>query len=135
MSVKEKYALTDEGMRNVCLGAIWTTVTNLVVFAGIGFVFTIMSALVSRLTGSAVELGPWGMLGFDPLAVPVVGWFAILAVYLAVLFICERLQYYYQYGVIYKESGRQRIALAERLRRLPLSFSADATLRTSLRRS
>ena len=51
MSIKEKYALTDEGVRNVKLGAVWTTVTNLVVFAGVGFVFVAMSALVARLTG------------------------------------------------------------------------------------
>ena len=122
MTMKEKYALTDEGVRNVRLGAAWTTVTNLVVFAGVGFVFAIMSALVARLTGGAVTLGPWGRLGFDPLDVPVLGWMAVLAVYLVMLFVCERFQYYYQYGVIYKESGRQRVALAERLRRLPLSF-------------
>ena len=122
MSIKEKYALTDEGVRNVRLGAVWTTVTNLVVFASVGFTYVIMSAIVARLTGGEVELGPWGTLGFDPLAVPVAGWVAAIAAYLAVLFVCERLAYYYQYGVIYKESGRQRIALAERLRKLPLSF-------------
>ena len=122
MSIKEKYALTDEGVRNVKLGAAWTAVTNLVVFAGVGFVYLIMSALVARLTGSPVEVGPWGAIGFDPLAMPFAGWAAILAAYLIVLFVCERFQYYYQYGVIYKESGRQRIALAERLRKLPLSF-------------
>lgn len=122
MSIKEKYALTDEGVRNVKLGAVWTTVTNLVVFAGVGFVFVAMSALVARLTGDAIELGSWGTLGFDPLDVPLAGWVIALAAYLVVLFVCERFQYYYQYGVIYKESGRQRIALAERLRRLPLSF-------------
>ena len=122
MSIKEKYALTDEGVRNVLLGAVWTTVTNLVVFASVGFVYVVMSALVARLTGGAVELGPWGALGFDPLAVPAAGWAAAIAAYLIVLFVCERLAYYYQYGVIYKESGRQRMALAERLRRLPLSF-------------
>ncbi len=81
-----------------------------------------MGAFVARLTGGAVELGPWGRLGFDPLAVPVAAWAAALAAYLVVLFVCEWFQYYYQYGVIYKESGRQRIALAERLRKLPLSF-------------
>lgn len=122
MSIKEKYALTDEGVRNVRLGAVWTTVTNLVVFASVGFIYVIMSAIVARLTGGAVELGPWGTIGFDPLAVPAASWVAAIAVYLAVLFVCERLAYYYQYGVIYKESGRQRIALAERLRKLPLSF-------------
>ena len=122
MSIKEKYALTDEGVRNVKLGAAWTAVTNLVVFAGVGFVYLIMSALVARLTRSPVEVGPWGAIGFDPLAMPLAGWAAILAAYLIVLFVCERFQYYYQYGVIYKESGRQRITLAERLRKLPLSF-------------
>ena len=122
MSIKEKYALTDEGVRNVRLGAFWTTVTNLVVFAGVGLAYLVMSALVARLVGGPVELGPWGALGFDPLSVPVAGWLAALVAYLVVLFVCERLQYYYQYGVIYKESGRQRIALAERLRKLPLSF-------------
>ena len=122
MSIKEKYALTDEGVRNVRLGAVWTTVANLVVFASVGFVYLIMSALVARLTGESVTLGPLGELGFDPLSVPVAGWVIAIVAYLAVLFVCERLAYYYQYGVIYKESGRQRIALAERLRKLPLSF-------------
>ena len=122
MSIKEKYALTDEGVRNVRLGAVWTTVANLVVFASVGFVYVVMSAVVARLTGGEVELGPWGALGFDPLAVPVAAWAAAIVVYLAVLFACERLAYYYQYGVIYKESGRQRVALAERLRKLPLGF-------------
>ena len=122
MSIKEKYALTDEGVRNVKLGAAWTTVANLVVFASVGFVYVIMSAIVARLTGEPAVLGPFGELGFDPLSVPLVGWIVAIAVYLAVLFVCERLAYYYQYGVIYKESGRQRIALAERLRKLPLGF-------------
>lgn len=122
MSIKEKYALTDEGVRNVLLGAVWTTVTNLVVFASVGFVYLIMSALVARLTGGPVTLGPLGKLGFDPLDVPAPVWAVAIVVYLAVLFLCERLAYYYQYGVIYKESGRQRIALAERLRKLPLGF-------------
>lgn len=44
MSIKEKYALTDEGVRNVKLGAVWTTVANLVVFTSVGFVYVIMSA-------------------------------------------------------------------------------------------
>ena len=96
MSIKEKYGLTDEGVRNVKLGAVWTAVSNLVVFAGVGALFLAMGAFVDHLTGSA--------------ALP------------DVVFACERLAYYYQYGVIYKESGRLRIGLAERLRKLPLSF-------------
>ena len=29
MSIKEKYGLTDEGVRNVKLGALWTAVSNI----------------------------------------------------------------------------------------------------------
>ena len=109
MSIKEKYGLTDEGVRNVKLGAVWTAVSNLVVFAGVGALFLAMGAFVDHLTGSAAL----------PDAVP----YAIgLAVFAVVLFVTEYFAYYYQYGVIYKESGRLRIGLAERLRKLPLSF-------------
>lgn len=109
MSIKEKYGLTDEGVRNVKLGAVWTAVSNLVVFAGVGALFLAMGAFMDHLTGGA--------------ALPDVVPYAIgLAVFAVVLFVTEYFAYYYQYGVIYKESGRLRIGLAERLRKLPLSF-------------
>ncbi len=121
MSLKEKYALTDKGVRNVKLGAAWTTVTNLVVFGGVNLIYLAMNSLIARLLGTE-QTGLAGALGIDLLDLPAPALIAIAAVYLVVLFICERFQYYYQYGVIYKESGRQRIGLAERLRKLPLSF-------------
>ncbi len=109
MSIKEKYGLTDEGVRNVKLGAVWTAVSNLAVFAGVGALFLAMGAFMDHLTGGAVL----------PDIVP----YAIgLVVFAVVLFATEYFAYYYQYGVIYKESGRLRIGLAERLRKLPLSF-------------
>ena len=42
-----------------------------------------------------------------------------LVAFIVVLFFAEYQAYHYQYGVIYQESGRQRIALAERLREAP----------------
>ena len=109
MSIKEKYALTDEGVRNVKLGAIWTAVSNLVVFAGMGIIFLAMSQFVASLTEGA------------PL--PDIMPYAIgLAAFILILFFTEDKAYHYQYGVIYQESGRQRIGLAERLRKLPQAF-------------
>ena len=109
MSIKEKYGLTDEGVRNVKLGALWTAVSNLVVFAGVGALFLAMGAFMDHLAGGA--------------ALPDIVPYAIgLIVFVVVLFFTEYFAYYYQYGVIYKESGRLRIGLAERLRKLPLSF-------------
>ncbi|MDN0063765.1 ABC transporter transmembrane domain-containing protein [Collinsella ihumii] len=109
MSIKEKYALTVEGVRNVKLGAAWTAAANIAVFAGVGIIYMLMDAFMAHLTdGAALP---------DPLP-----YLAGLAVFIIALFVAEYYAYYYQYGVIYKESGRQRINLAERLRKLPLSF-------------
>ena len=109
MSIQEKYALTDEGVRNVKLGAFWTAASNLAIFGGVGIIYTLGSDFVAHLTEGA--------------ALPGIGSYApAIAVFAVVLFVTEHLAYYYQYGVIYKESGRQRIGLAERLRKLPLSF-------------
>ncbi len=109
MSIKRKYALTDEGVRNVRLGAAWTAAANLVVFAGVGILYLLVGQFTAHLTEGAPLPELW------PYAVGLVA-------FIALLFVTEWFQYTYQYGVIYKESGRQRIALAERLRRLPLSF-------------
>ena len=109
MSIQEKYALTDEGMRNVKLGTVWTAASNLVIFGGVGIIYKLMESLVAHLTQGT------------PLPAPAPYALAV-AVFAVVLFVTEYWAYYYQYGVIYKESGRQRIGLAERLRKLPLSF-------------
>ncbi len=103
MSIQEKYALTDEGMRNVKLGAVWTAAANLVVFGGVGALYLLMGELVAHLTEGAPlpDLLPYA---------------AGLVAFAVALFVAEYWAYYYQYGVIYKESGRQRIGLAERLR-------------------
>lgn len=109
MSIEEKYGLTDEGVRNVKLGAAWTAVSNVAVFAGVGILFLAMGAFVDHAISGAPlpDLLPY-LMG--------------LVVFIVALFVTEYFAYYYQYGVIYNESGRQRIGLAERLRKLPLSF-------------
>lgn len=53
MSIQEKYALTDEGMRNVKLGTVWTAASNLVIFGGVGIVYLLMEALMAHLTEGA----------------------------------------------------------------------------------
>ena len=109
MSIKEKYALTDEGLKNVKLGAVWTAAANITVFAGVGVIYLIAEAFIEHVTEGVPlpALAPYA---------------AALVAFIVVLFVAEYAAYYYQYGVIYKESGRQRIGLAEQLRKLPLSF-------------
>lgn len=122
MSIKEKYALTDEGAKNVKIGAAWTAASNLVIFGGVGILYAVMDALVNHLTDDLPLPGLLGGPALTMMGVTLPPLAVLVAAFLAALFVTEYFAYYYQYGVIYKESGRQRIGLAERLRKLPLSF-------------
>lgn len=108
-SFKEKYFLSDKGMSGVKRGVFWTCITNLVTMAGMAFLFQVMDGFVKHLS-EGTDL---------PGAVP----FAIgLVVFFAALLLSNWQQYYYSYCIYYEECGNQRIEIAERLRKLPLSF-------------
>ena len=113
--LKEKYALTDEGVHNVRLGIVWTTISNLAVFAGVIVFYLLMQQLMAHVVDGAP------LPGLAPYA-------GGLVAFVVVLYVTEYYAYYYQYGVIYTESGRQRINLAERLRKLPFSFFGQRDL-------
>ena len=108
-SFKKKYFLSDKGIAGVKRGIFWTTLTNLVIMAGMGFLFLTMAGFIDRLTTGA-DL---------PSVLPIAGG---LVVFLVLLFASNWQQYYYCYCIFYEECGNQRIDIAERLRRLPLSF-------------
>ena len=106
---KQKYLLSDSAYAGMKRGIFWTTATNLVTMAGIGFLFYTMAGFVAHLTDDAAlpELAPTA-LG--------------LVIFIVALFFCNWQQYNNTYCVFYKECGQQRIDIAERLRKLPLSF-------------
>ena len=106
---KQKYLLSDSAYAGMKRGILWTTITNLVTMAGIGFLFYTMAGFVAHLTDGA-PLPSAGLV--------IVG----LIVFIAALFFCNWQQYNTTYCVFYKECGQQRIDIAERLRKLPLSF-------------
>lgn len=108
---KRKYALSDKGISNVKKGAFWTVIVNLVVMSGMGILYYLMLNLMDSLTkGTALN-------------------FALLfiistLVFIALSFITHLQQYRATYGLVYREVKTMRIGLAERLRKLPLSFFA-----------
>ena len=108
-SFKKKYALSDRGMKIVVLGTLWTTLTNLIIMAGTASLLLVMNAFVEHLTAGA------------PLP-KVLPYLAGLLVFAFILFGTSWFQYSYSYGAVFSQTGTQRIDLAERLRKLPLSF-------------
>ena len=107
---REKYLLSDNAYAGMRRGIFWTTATNLVTMGGIGFLFYAMDGFVAHLTdGAELPSLPAVALG-------------LVAAFAVALFLCNWQQYNNTYCVFYRESGQQRIGIAERLRKLPLSF-------------
>ena len=113
--LQKKYALSAHGADNTVKGIVWTVITNLVVFGGIGILYFVMSGLV----GTLVDGTPLPSLATWTLAVAAFG---------VVSFGLHYMQYHYTYSVVYEEVGSVRTSLAERLRELPLDFFAPRDL-------
>ena len=113
-NLKRKYALTDNGVRNTKLAMLWTVIVNMVVMGGMGILYLMMKGYMETLTdGAALP----GML------------FGGLVIAFVVLSLITHLQQYkYTYGVVYGEIKDTRISLAERMRKLPLSYFAKRDL-------
>ena len=108
-SFKKKYALSDRGMKIVVLGTLWTTLTNLIIMAGTASLLLVMKVFVEHLTAGAPLPG-------------ILPYLAGLLAFALILFGTSWFQYSYSYGAVFSQTGTQRIDLAERLRKLPLSF-------------
>lgn len=106
---QRKYALTDQGLRNVRKGAFWTVIVNLVVMAGMGILYLLMGGFMGTLTEGASLPGPLLFAGLTVL-------FVVLS------FVTHLQQYQATYGLVYNEVKATRLSLAERLRKLPLGY-------------
>ncbi|MBQ7488002.1 MAG: ABC transporter ATP-binding protein [Clostridia bacterium] len=107
--VQTKYALTDQGVKNTQQGTFWTVIVNLVVMAGMGILYTLMSRFMDTLTGGAPLPGALLFIG-------------LTVIFLALSFLTHLQQYRATYGLVYGEIKTIRISLAERLRKLPLGY-------------
>ena len=106
---QRKYALTDQGVRNIKSGTFWTVIVNLVVMGGIGILYFLMMKFMAVLTDGEPLTG--------------LSKFILLILAFVVLSLITHLeQYKATYGLVYREVKTMRIGLAERLRKLPLGY-------------
>ncbi len=106
---QHRYALTPDGAKNIKAGTFWTVLVNLFDMVGIIILFALMVQLYNALMG----------LGSMPRLVPYV---IALVVFLVVSFFFHYKQYGNTYSTVYGESNHLRVSIAERMRKLPLSF-------------
>ena len=114
--LRDKFALTEQGARDFKRGVGASALANVVLMAPIGVLFTVTGAFVSHLTDPSQPLPELGVYLL-----------AIVAV-LAIMLLTQNLEYDSTYNVVYNESARKRIGLAEKLRQLPLSFFGQRDL-------
>lgn len=104
--LKHRYALSDKGAKDMVRAFIAVTIANLVLMLPVGLLYMLSSYLLEE---KALD----GKLGFFIAGIIVV--FILIAITTA-------FQYNSTFLATYVESGVRRRALAEKLRRLPLSF-------------
>ncbi len=107
--LQKKYALTDKGLRNTRIGAVWTVVVNLIMMAGMGILYFLMQGYMDTLTNGAALPDAWIFVG-------------LVAAFVILSFFTHLEQYKTTYGLVYREVKDTRISLAERLRRLSLGY-------------
>ncbi len=103
-TLRHKYALSRQGAKDLVKSSLASAAMDIVLMLPVGLMFFLVKDLME-----GTPLNTWGYV------------WKIGACLLAVAAM-EYIKYNYQFVTVYLESGRRRISLAEKLRRLPLSF-------------
>ena len=102
----KKYALTEQGAKDFVKATISCTITNLILMIPVGLLYL----LVSDLLNGIIPVSHYYIYGFGIIGI------------LVLIYVSNYFQYNATFFSTYIESGKRRISLAERLRKLPLSF-------------
>lgn len=105
----KKYALSRQGAKDYIKACIACTVVNIIKMTPVGILYMLISDLLAPLYG--------GEMRFDGLTYGL----GIAAIFIA-MYVANYIQYNCNYFNTYKESAERRIMLAERMRKLPLSY-------------
>lgn len=104
-NLMRKFALSKKGAKDMRVAILSVTASNLALMFPVGQLYT--------FTGNYLERDTEGRSAWY------IGWIALCLVFIALTTIW---QYNATFFATYIESGKRRISLAEKLRRLPLSF-------------
>ena len=107
-----KFALTEQGAKDFIKTLLMNVLSNIALMIPVWLLYI----LVDDLLGEGIPASHYYLLIFGSLGI------------IVALGLIYYIQYHCSYFLTYKESGKRRIALAERLRKLPLSFFSHKDL-------
>ena len=103
-TIRHKYAASEQGAKDLVKSCLTCAAMDIVLMLPVGLMFFLVKDLME-----GNPLDTWGYV-----------W--IIAACLVAIAVMEFFKYNKQFTSVYLESGRRRISLAEKLRRLPLSY-------------
>ena len=109
--LKRMFALSDQGSKDLNKGIAATTLSNLCLIAPVSLLVMVIWELLNVISGQETRMQEHTVLF-------IVG----TVLMFVIVFLTQWLQYNKTYTVAYEESANRRIVLAEKLRKLPLSF-------------
>lgn len=113
--LSKKFALTEHGSKNLMSGIGYTILLNLSLMFPVGLFILFLSKYFPDPNIIKIDLD------FIPFLI-------VIIVVLAIIFILKRKQYHFLFNTTYEESEHMRINLAEKLRKLPMSFFENRDL-------
>ena len=115
--LKRMFAQSDQASRDLNKGIAATTLSNLCLIAPVSLLVMVIWELLNVISGQESSMR-------DHAALFICG----TATMFIIVFLTQWLQYNKTYTVAYEESANRRIVLAEKLRKLPLSFFGQRNL-------
>ncbi len=108
--LKNRFALTHQGAKELIKGIIYSALFDFCLMLPVGLVVLLLDQLIKPILGEEFETpGLWFYVGMGVLVLLIMG-------------VINWLQYTSVYVTTYNESANRRISLAEKLRKLPLSY-------------
>ena len=115
--IKRRFALSTKGAKDFCKGVFFTTLLDIALMLPAVFTFVFLEDYLRPI------LNPSGTI------IHGIVYYIILAlIFMLVMYVIALLQYQSTFTSVYEESANRRISLAEKLRKLPLSFFGEKNL-------
>lgn len=115
--IQKRFAMSEQGAKDFLKGTLWTTLQNFSFMLPVMLVYLFLQQLFANYpeSGGPENLPVWYYIAFSVLSMVII---YVIALY----------QYNSTYIKVYNESAVRRISLAEKLRRLPLSYFGKKNL-------
>nr|WP_302577982.1 ABC transporter ATP-binding protein [Methanobrevibacter arboriphilus] len=105
----KKFALSKKGANNLKKGIVYTTLLDFSLMLPVILFVLFLSQYIPDPSIFSVKLD-------------LIGFIILIIIVLAIIYILKSKQYHFIYNATYEESEVRRITLAEKLRKLPMSF-------------